>query len=345
MNQLNQCSRDELTALITAHTKTKLPDLTAWPYPQARAARDEVYGRRVYLRGLLEITSYCKQNCLYCGLRRENERAKRYRSTPDEILACCRQGHAIGFRTFVLQGGEDAALDDKILCRLVERIKAEFPDTALTLSLGERSPGSYKALREAGADRYLLRHESANPDHYSRLHPAKQGWESRRKSLFTLKELGYQVGAGFMVGSPHQKAEHLADDLLFLQELQPHMVGIGPFLPHHATPFAANPRGSLGQTLLMLALVRLLLPAALLPATTALASLHPQGRILGLESGANVVMPNLSPPALREQYNIYDGKLSTGAEAAQGLTQLKQELEQHGYAPALARGDAKSVDT
>lgn len=317
-------------------------------FTQARSTCRAAYGDSVFLRGLIELSSYCKQDCYYCGLRRSNGHVRRYRLTREEILNCCDSGYDLGFRAFVLQGGEDAYFDDGILCALVSDIKTRYPDCAVTLSLGERSRRSYEALFAAGVDRYLLRHETATASHFARLHPPGQTLASRKRSLYDLREIGFQVGAGFMVGSPGQTVEHLAADLVFLRDLQPHMVGIGPFLPHHETPFAGEPAGSLRGTLVLLALTRLLLPDALLPATTALGSLHsvrkadamrPGGRELGLRAGANVVMPNLSPAERRELYSIYDGKLSSGAEAGEGLADLCVRIRGIGLRPDLSRGD------
>ncbi len=306
----------------------------------ADAVRIEHYGRDVYIRGLIEMTNYCKNNCLYCGIRRGNTAAVRYRLTPEQILACCREGYALGYRTFVLQGGEDAWFTDERVCAIVTALRAEFPDCAITLSLGEKSYESYLAFFEAGADRYLLRHESADPTHYSQLHPAELTFAQRRRCLFDLKRIGYQVGAGFMVGSPYQTTAQLIADLRFLQELQPDMIGIGPFLSHRDTPFRDFPNGELALTLRLLGILRLLFPQVLLPATTALGTLHPEGRERGLCTGANVVMPNLSPSDVRTLYNLYDNKLSTGAESAQCLAQLKARVEAAGYRVVTDRGDA-----
>lgn len=313
---------------------------------ELRMAADQVrcahYGRDVYIRGLIELTNYCKNNCLYCGIRRENRAAQRYRLTPEQILACCREGYALGYRTFVLQGGEDPWFTDERVCDIVASIRREFPECAITLSLGEKSYESYLAFFEAGANRYLLRHESADAVHYSRLHPSELTFAERRRCLFDLKKIGYQVGAGFMVGSPYQKTEHLISDLRFLQELQPDMIGIGPFLSHKDTPFRDFANGDLKLTLRLLGILRLLFPKVLLPATTALGTLHPQGRELGLQTGANVVMPNLSPTDVRKLYALYDNKLSTGAESAQSLQELKERVCAAGYQVVTARGDAKT---
>ncbi|MDO4552106.1 MAG: [FeFe] hydrogenase H-cluster radical SAM maturase HydE [Bacillota bacterium] len=306
---------------------------------RAEKVRIAHYGREVYLRGLIELTNYCGNNCLYCGIRAGNRRVRRYRLSPEEILACCERGYRLGFRTFVLQGGEDPAFTDSVLCPIVESIKSRWPDCALTLSLGERSRESYRRLREAGADRYLLRHETADREHYGRLHPAAMSFDNRMACLYQLKELGYQTGCGFMVGSPGQTTAALVRDLRFIREFEPEMVGIGPFLPHGETPFGDRPAGSLTLTLRLLALVRLLLPRVLLPATTALGTLHPEGRELGILHGANVVMPNLSPPEARENYMLYDNKLNTGAEEAGGLEELARRLEKTGYQAVVSRGD------
>ncbi len=303
--------------------------------------RERVYGRDVYVRGLIEFSSYCKNDCLYCGIRRSNKCAERYRLTKDEILARCREGYALGFRTFVLQSGEDPYYKPETIADIVRSIKSLYPECAVTLSVGEHPREVYALWREAGADRYLLRHETADAEHYSRLHPKELTLESRMRCLHDLKSLGYQVGCGIMVGSPYQTAEHIAKDLVFMKEFEPDMVGIGPFIPHHDTPFAGEVRGSLELTLYLLSIVRIMLPNVLLPATTALGSIHPEGRELGILAGANVCMPNLSPPDVKSKYNLYDGKLSTGSESAECLSELSNRMEKIGYCVALVRGDVK----
>lgn len=337
---LTEMSQDELAELIERHTPEGIPDFQAWPYAEARRIRTAVYGRKVYLRGLIEFTNYCQMNCYYCGIRAANPKVQRYRLSQEQILECCRQGEALGFRTFVLQGGEDAWWDDERLGRLVKTIKGRWPHCAVTLSVGERKPESFRFLKDCGADRYLLRHETADSMFFGCLHPPRQTFHSRKVCLTQLQQAGFQTGAGFMVGAPGQTAEHLAADLVFLRELKPQMAGIGPFIPHPHTPFGQQPPGSAGQTLLMLALVRILLPAVLLPSTTALGSIHPQGRTMGLLAGANVVMPNLSPADVRAAYSLYQGKLHSGKEAAEGLAMLKQEIEAAGFCADLSRGDA-----
>ena len=309
----------------------------------ARAERQRWFGSRVYIRGLIECTSFCKNNCYYCGLRRDNRQLTRYRLSAETILACCAQGYRWGFRTFVLQGGEDGAFSPDKVARLVSEITHRFPDCAVTLSLGEQEEGVYRLWYDAGARRYLLRHETADAAHYRLLHPAEQTFSHRIACLHTLKAIGYQTGAGFMVGSPGQTDATLAQDFCLLQELKPEMVGIGPFLPQKDTPFGDAPPGSLEDTLIFLALIRLTLPGVLLPATTALATLHPQGRILGFQAGANVVMPNLSPPTVRERYALYDGKAATGTEAAEHLSELRAQLAPLGLTIAIDRGDAPQV--
>ena len=316
------------------------PEVSAYLQDRARRTALARYGNRVFVRGLIEFTNYCKNDCYYCGIRRSNRNAHRYRLTQEDILACCQLGHRLGFRTFVLQGGEDPWFTDHRLVELVGQIKARHPDCAVTLSVGERSRESYRLLKEAGADRYLLRHETASPDHYARLHPPEQTLASRMDCLRVLKELGYQVGAGFMVGSPYQTLEDLAEDLAFLQEFQPHMVGIGPFLSQHDTPFREFPNGSGELTLFLLSVIRLLLPGVLLPATTALGTLLPNGREEGILHGANVVMPNLSPEDAREKYTLYDNKLHSGAEAAESLGLLRESLAKIGYEIPVSRGDS-----
>ena len=289
----------------------------------------------------MEISNICKSDCLYCGIRRSNRRCERYRLTPEDILQCCREGYRLGFRTFVLQGGEDGIHTDEMLCQLISAIKGEFPQCALTLSLGERSKRSYQALFDAGADRYLLRHETADKAHYEKLHPAGQSFENRMACLRDLKQIGYQVGCGFMVGSPSQTPRELAKDLKFIEEFQPHMCGIGPFIPHGDTPFAGEPAGSVELSCYLLSIVRLIRPGVLLPATTALGTLDPTGREKGILAGANVVMPNLSPPAVRKKYMLYDNKVSDGAESAQCVAQLRQRMSAIGYEIVTDRGDMK----
>lgn len=312
--------------------------------PLAQAAdkrRRQIYGTEVYLRGLIEFTNYCKNDCYYCGIRAGNRKARRYRLTQEEILACCAEGYRLGFRTFVLQGGEDPYYDDERMCAIVAAIRELYPDCAITLSLGEREEASYRRLREAGADRYLLRHETADPQHYRLLHPASLSLEHRKNCLFQLKKLGYQVGSGFMVGSPGQTTQHLLADIRFLQSLQPAMIGIGPYINHPDTPFKDCPSGSLDLTLRLLSLLRLLFPYALLPSTTALGTIAPNGRELGLQAGANVVMPNLSPVPVRTLYQLYSGKICTGEEAAQCRGCLEARVRLAGYQVVTARGDVK----
>ncbi len=294
------------------------------------------------LRSLIdEFTSYCKNNCLYCGLRASNAKAQRYRLSKEEILACCAEGYELGFRTFVLQGGEDPYYTDDIICDIISAIRSEYPDCAITLSIGEKPRGSYKRYFEAGANRYLLRHETADPAHYAKLHPDNMSADNRRRCLFDLKEIGYQVGSGFMVGSPYQTTDNLIADLRFLQELQPDMIGIGPYITHRDTPFRDEKSGSVELTLRMLSILRLMFPYALLPSTTALGTIHPTGRELGLKAGANVVMPNLSPTAVREKYAIYDNKICTGEESARCRDCLELRIKAAGYRAVTARGDVK----
>ncbi len=316
-------------------------DEQAYAAACARSVRASVYGDAVYIRGLIEISNICKNDCYYCGIRRSNRTCERYRLSPETILDCCQQGYALGFRTFVLQGGEDAYYTDAVLADIISAIKTAFPDVAVTLSLGERSKASYKRLFEAGADRYLLRHETATASHYAKLHPNTMSFQNRMTCLSILKSIGYQVGCGFMVGSPYQRIDNLVDDLLFLAEFKPDMCGIGPFIPHHATPFANAPAGSGTMTCFLLSLIRLMLPRVLLPATTALGTLLDNGMELGMCSGANVVMPNLSPTDTRSRYELYDNKKSTGAQSAQALNTLRESLSRAGFRVVVDRGDAK----
>lgn len=307
----------------------------------AGKVRQEMYGNRIFIRGLIEFTNFCKNDCYYCGIRKSNQKAVRYRLTEEEILSCCKEGYELGFRTFVLQGGEDGFFTEEKLVRLIQKIRKGYPDCAITLSVGEKTKDEYQRLREAGADRYLLRHETADQRHYSLLHPERMSLAYRKQCLFTLKSLGFQTGAGFMVGSPGQTPETLAEDFLFLKELNPEMVGIGPFIAHKDTPFGDRQNGSMEDTLFYLALIRLLLPNSLLPATTALGTIHPKGRELGILSGANVVMPNLSPSSVRKKYMLYNGKLSDGDEAAECVEHLKKRMEAIGCKIVTDRGDYK----
>ncbi len=307
----------------------------------ADAVRREHYGNKVYLRGLIEFTNYCKNNCYYCGIRRANQKISRYRLTQEEIFSCCEEGYALGFRTFVLQGGEDPYFTDDYICQIVSKIHNQFPDCAITLSIGEKSYESYLAYFQAGAERYLLRHETADPVHYGKLHPAEMSCTNRQKCLFDLKKIGYQVGAGIMVGSPFQTLENIIADLRFLQKLQPQMIGIGPFLPHQDTPFRDESAGDLKLTLRLLSILRLMFPKVLLPATTALGTLHPMGRELGLKAGANVIMPNLSPTSVRKKYMLYDNKICTGEESAQCRSCTERRAAGIGYEVVTDRGDAK----
>jgi len=308
-------------------------------FERARAAAQKIYGKSIYMRGLIEFTNYCKNDCLYCGLRAGNDKAQRYRLSKQQILECCKAGHALGFRTFVLQGGEDPFFTDEILVEIVGEIREAHPDCAITLSLGERSYESYGRLRKAGADRYLMRHETANEEHYNTLHPENMLLANRKQCLFNLKELGYQVGCGFMVGSPNQTSDHLVDDLCFIKELKPHMVGIGPFIPHSDTPFKDKQAGDLHLTLNLLAILRLMQPNLLLPATTALGTVDPNGRELGVLAGANVVMPNLSPVDVRKKYLLYDNKICTGDEAAECVACMARRILNTGYEIVVSRGD------
>lgn len=306
---------------------------------KAHETRLKYYSNRVFLRGLIEFTNYCKNDCYYCGIRRSNSTVERYRLSLDDILACCKTGYDLGYKTYVLQGGEDGYYSDDKIVEIISCIKRKYQDCAITLSIGEKSHESYKRYYEAGADRYLLRHETADDNHYKKLHPKELSLSNRKKCLYDLKNIGFQIGAGFMVGSPYQTTENLVQDLLFLKELEPHMVGIGPFIPHKATIFKNEKKGTLEMTILMVALTRLLLPKALIPATTALGTIHPLGRELGLKAGANVVMPNLSPTGVREMYSLYDNKICTGDEAAECRYCIEKRINNSGFEVDLSRGD------
>lgn len=310
-------------------------------YSCARQVRERQYGREVYLRGLIEFTSYCRNDCRYCGIRRSNGRAQRYRLSHDDILDCCRRGYALGFRTFVLQGGEDPYYSDDRICRIVADIRREFPDCAITLSIGEKSRESYERYFQAGAERYLLRQETSNPVHYRYLHPPELTIENRKRCLQDLKEIGYQVGEGIMVGSPGQTTENIIEDLFYMKAFHPQMIGIGPFIPHKDTPFREAKPGALEDTLHLLAVIRLMVPDVLLPATTALGTIDPLGRERGILAGANVVMPNLSPVGVRGKYLLYDGKICTGDEAAECRRCMEMRIENTGYQVVVSRGDAR----
>ncbi len=306
----------------------------------ARELREQHYGREVYIRGLIELTNICRNDCYYCGIRRSNREVPRYRLSADDVLACCAHGYDLGFRTFVMQGGEDPYWTEPRLVPLIHEMRQSYPDCAITLSLGEWPRSAYEAFYEAGANRYLLRHESFDPEHYGQLHPQELSARHRQDCLRALKAIGYQTGTGIMVGSPGQRTEHLIQDLRFIEELQPEMIGIGPFLPHRQTPFRDEAAGSLELTLKLLAIFRLMHPKALIPSTTALATLHPEGRIRGILAGANVVMPNLSPREERSKYQLYNDKAALGAEAAEGLGLLAEQLAGIGYRLSHQRGDA-----
>ncbi len=305
---------------------------------KAHETRMRVYGDRVFMRGLIEFTNYCKCNCLYCGIRAANTDVERYRLTTEEVLSCCETGYFLGYRTYVLQGGEDPYFTDERLVEMISAIKKRYPDTAITMSVGERSRESYEKIYAAGADRYLLRHETASKELYESLHP-NMSFENRMDCLKTLKDIGFQVGAGFMVGLPGQENKHLVEDLRFLKNLQPHMTGIGPFIPHHDTPLKDETGGTVELTVTLLAIVRLLLPEVLLPATTALGSLDGQGREKGIKAGANVVMPNLSPTEARNKYLLYDGKICTGDEAAECRKCIEGRINRAGFKIDMSRGD------
>lgn len=339
LEQNQELTRGEWAFLIE-NRNARLAD---YLFEKARKLRIRHYGKDVYVRGLIEFTNYCKNDCYYCGIRRSNSNAHRYRLTKEQILSCCRAGYELGFRTYVLQGGEDGYFTEDRMADIVASIHALYPDCAITLSIGELPYDSYQRFFDAGADRYLLRHETFDSGHYSRLHPPALQAAHRQECLWNLKKIGYQVGTGFMVGSPYQTAENLADDMIFLKELNPQMVGIGPFIPHHDTPFKDQAAGTLELTLFMLGLIRLMLPKVLLPSTTALGTIAPDGREQGILAGANVVMPNLSPAAVRKDYLLYDNKICTGDEAAECRRCLEQRMRSIGYQVVTARGDSLNL--
>ncbi|MBE6033308.1 MAG: [FeFe] hydrogenase H-cluster radical SAM maturase HydE [Clostridiales bacterium] len=335
---------DELKELLIAEENQRKgllqeEQISEYLFEKARQVRHEHYGNKVFTRGLIELSNYCKNDCYYCGIRRSNTSVARYRLNKEDILNCCQSGYDLGFRTFVLQGGEDSHYNDNMMADIIYTIKSNYPDCAVTLSLGEKEYDSYLLYFHAGADRYLLRHETSNPQHYRKLHPEEMSLTHRKKCLEQLKEIGYQVGCGIMVGSPFQTVDNLVEDLLYIKKFQPHMVGIGPFIPHHETPFAAEKGGTAEQTLFLLGLIRLMLPKVLLPATTALGTINPRGRELGILAGANVVMPNLSPVSVRKDYELYDNKICTGDEAAECRQCLDLRMKSIDYEIVVERGD------
>jgi biotin synthase len=328
-------SDDELLYYITTEDPGEMEKL----FSSACSVRAQYYGTDVYFRGLIEFTNYCRNDCFYCGIRAGNQTVERYRLSIEQILNCCRMGDLLGYRTFVLQGGEDPYFTDERILEIVHLIRKEYPDHAITLSIGERGRESYEAFFHAGANRYLLRHETANEEHYKKMHPSNMSLQNRKQCLSNLKDIWYQAGAGFMVGTPFQTPENLLEDLRFIEALEPEMVGIGPFIPQAATPFGAYSQGSFEQTLRMVALTRLILPRALIPATTALGTISPEGREKGLMAGANVVMPNLSPKAVRKLYALYDNKICTGDEAAECRLCMEGRIRNAGFVPNMCRGD------
>lgn len=325
----------EYEQLIADYTE----ELAAFVAEKAVSIRKQIYSNSIYIRGLIEISNICKNDCLYCGIRKSNLECERYRLTTEQILECCDEGYELGFRTFVLQGGEDGYFNDEILCDVVSKIKSKYSDCAVTLSMGERSYESYKKLYDAGANRYLLRHETADIDHYKKLHPETMSFDNRIECLYNLKKIGYQVGCGFMVGSPYQTVETLAKDLKFIEEFKPDMCGIGPFIPHKNTQFKDEKAGTVELTCYLLSIIRLICPEVLLPATTALGTISQNGREKGILSGANVVMPNLSPNSVRKKYELYNNKLCTGDESAQQVKDLENKMKNIGYEVVIDRGD------
>ena len=319
--------------------KIEIKELKKYLREKARDKADKVFGKYIFMRGLIEFTNYCKNDCIYCGIRKSNKKIERYRLNKKEILECCKIGYDIGFRTFVLQGGEDNFFNIERMSNIARAIKKEFPDCALTLSIGEKEEEYYKELKNNGANRFLLRHETADSEHYSKLHPKYMSLENRKECLRFLKSLGFQTGTGMMIGSPFQKLENIAGDLIFMQEIKPEMIGIGPFLPHKDTPFANEKIGEFELTLILISILRLIFPLSLIPATTALGTIKEGGRELGILHGANVVMPNLSPMNVRKKYLLYNNKISTGTESAEGVELLRESIDKIGYVLTGARGD------
>ena len=335
LDREHRLSGDQWERLFTEYT----PEDANFAIELARQRTLERFGRKIWFRGIVEFSNICKCDCHYCGIRCSNHNVSRYRLSPEDIFECCAEGYGAGFRTFVLQGGEDGWFTDERMCAIIRQIKEKWPDCAVTLSLGERSRESYQAMFDAGADRYLLRHETADENHYALLHPAKQTLANRLRCLRDLKDIGYQTGCGIMVGSPGQTPATLAKDMVFMQEFRPQMVGVGPFLPHKDTPFRAEKPGSVELTLFVLALCRLMLPGVLLPATTALGTAEADGRVRGVLAGCNVIMPNLSPASVRKKYMLYDNKAGSDLTAEEGIALLRQQMEAIGYGVVIGRGD------
>lgn len=335
----NKLEEIEFVHLLESYTKEEFLQAQK----MARQIREKIYGKKIYIRGLIELSSYCAKDCYYCGIRKSNLKAQRYRLNIEQVMSCCLKGYTLGFRTFVLQGGEDPYYTDEIMVEMVSEIKRKYPDCAITLSLGERSFDSYQKLKKAGADRYLLRHETGSALHYQSLHPLDQSLEKRLHCLKELRKLGFQVGTGFMVGSPGQTDRDLAKDMIILQELDPEMVGIGPFIPHEDTIFKDEDHGSVEKTLFLLSLIRIMLPNTLIPSTTSLSSVDGKGREKGILSGANVIMPNLSPMDVREKYLLYNHKAYVGDEASESLENLKSSMKKIGYQVVIDRGDSENT--
>ncbi len=328
---------DEYEILLLNRT----PGSTEYLRERAVDVRKKIYGNKVFIRGLIEISNICKNNCFYCGIRAGNVNCDRYRLSEKDIISCCDNGYNLGFRTFVLQGGEDSFYSDEFLCELLRKIKSRYPDCAVTLSLGERTKESYQKLYNYGADRYLLRHEAVNGELYKKIHPENMVLSNRLKCLETLKEIGFQTGCGFMVGAPYQTTRHIAEDLKFIEVFSPEMCGIGPFIPHKDTVFKNEVKGSSDLTCYLLSIIRLIKPNILLPATTALGTVDTNGRERGILSGANVVMPNLSPKDVRKKYDLYDNKLFTGVESGENINELNERFRKIGYEIEISRGDIK----
>lgn len=334
--ETHTASADELLSLLKCYEDKNLSE---YLFKKSKKMSNEIFGNKIYVRGLIEFTNYCRNDCYYCGIRKSNCNADRYRLSKEEILSCCENGYELGMRTFVLQGGEDGYYSDDMMAEIIHSIKSGYPDCAITLSIGERSYEAYKKYFEAGADRYLLRHETINPEHYRKLHPQNLTIENRRRCLEDLKSIGFQVGTGIMVGSPYQTLENIVEDLLFIKEFSPHMIGIGPFIPHQDTDFKNQNKGSMELTLFLIGILRLMNPYALIPATTALGTINPLGREKGVLAGANVIMPNLSPVKVRKKYSLYDDKICTGEEAAECRFCIENRMKKIGYELTVSRGD------
>jgi biotin synthase len=335
LNSPDEIGKEEICRLLLSEGADR--DLL---FSCADHTRELHVGNDVHLRGIIEFSNYCVKNCLYCGLRRDNVALERYRMTPEEIMEAAAAGVEAGLKTIVLQSGEDPDFSADVLARLIGSLKDEH-DIAVTMSVGDRNRDEYALMREAGADRYLLKHETADPELFSRLRPGTT-LDGRIRRLMWLKELGFQVGSGGMIGLPWQTVDTIADDILLLRRLDVEMAGFGPFIPHGGTPLAGCAGGSVDMTLKTLAVARVMLPFTHFPATTALGSIDPEGRQRALKCGANVVMPNITPVRYKRLYEIYPNKICVSEEGPiQCLPCITGIIRQSGRSVATDHGHGK----